>query len=452
MWKKLGLAIAVCAAAVTLAAVIWRPPEGWERGMAALRWLPDPVAGAIEWITDATRAFVFVSPYQRQANCGTPEALAALPATLRFRAEVDPDSEIVVAAVGDLLIHTSLQAQAVTHPRGFWSLWHGTTDLMRAADITYANLEGAVARDVTVNGRVLDEPAAMSDRRVYTGFPQFNYPPTLPLALAEIGIDVVSTANNHALDRFAVGVDRTLDALDEVGIRATGTRRRNDSDATWHTVVQARGKRVAFLACTFSTNGIPDLKNQVLYCYRDRATVLENIRKLRATPDIDAIILTPHWGRQYTHVPDAAQRALARDAVEAGADAVIGTHPHVVQPWQIHRTKSGHEGFIAYSTGNFIGGYRSLQRRTTPIVLLGLAETPDGRLVAAGARYIPLRTTFNGPLETGRITVQVVDRAGYTAAANRAHIMSLIPAGLIHPPTTPLSTLTACPGPEGVVG
>jgi poly-gamma-glutamate capsule biosynthesis protein CapA/YwtB (metallophosphatase superfamily) len=449
--SRIAAMFVICAVA-GMAVILW-PPGNWREGEGlAQRWLHPAVIGVMEWLSDTlTGVFLLIDP-NITPDCGDPVALQAVPESLRFRTPVKPGSEIVVAAVGDLLIQTSLQDQGASHPFGFMSLWHGTADLMRAADITYANLEGTVAQDIAVNGSVSEAPLPPADRRVYTGYPQFNYPPVMLSALAAIGVDVVSTANNHALDRYWRGVDRTLDALNQAGIKATGTRRSTDTEERWYTLTRAKGRTIAWLACSYGTNGIADTKNQVLLCYHHRDKVLEIIRTLRTNPVVDAIILTPHWGREYTHEPDAAQRALARKAVEAGADAVIGTHPHVVQPWEIHRTKSGHEGLIVYSTSNYVGGYRSLERRTAMIVLAGFGEAEDGRLVIAGARYIPLRMTFDAPAQTGRITVQVIDRAGPAGRANRAHITKLVPAGLIHPPRTPLSTLAPCPAPKILTG
>ncbi|MFP4002127.1 MAG: CapA family protein [Alphaproteobacteria bacterium] len=437
---------------VGMAAVFW-PPGNWREGAGlAQRWLHPALIGAMEWLSDSLSGVFYLTDPVAAPDCGDPAAVEAVPDSLRFRSQVKPGSEIVVAAVGDLLIQTSLQNQAATHPFGFMSLWHGTADLMRNADIAYANLEGTVAQDIAVDGSISEKPAPPGDRHIYTGYPQYNYPPAMLNALAALGVDVVSTANNHALDRYWRGVDRTLDALNKAGIKATGTRRSTEKRDVWHTLTVAKGKTIAWLACSYGTNGIADTKNQVLLCYRDREKVLKLIAGLRADPRVDAVILTPHWGREYTHTPDAAQRMLARKAVEAGAHAVIGAHPHVVQPWEIHRTSSGHEGLIAYSTSNFVGGYRSLARRTALIVLIGLGETEDGRLAVGGARYVPLRMTFNAPAASGRISVQAIDRIGPVGRANRAHITQIVPAGLIHPPRTPLSALAPCPAPEILTG
>jgi hypothetical protein len=226
-------ALIVVAGMGGMAAVFW-PPGNWREGGAlAQRWLPPAVIGVMEWLSDTLDGIFYLTDPNIAADCSDPAAVAAVPETLRFHTKVKPGSEIVVAAVGDLLIQSSLQAQAATHPFGFMSLWHGTGDLMRDADLTYANLEGTVAQDVAMDGSVSKKPLPRGDRRIYTGYPQYNYPPVMLTALAALGVDVVSTANNHAMDRSWRGVDRTLDALREVGIRATGTRRSTDKTGPW---------------------------------------------------------------------------------------------------------------------------------------------------------------------------------------------------------------------------
>ena len=98
-------------------------------------------------------------------------------------------------------------------------------------------------------------------------------------------------------------------------------------------------------------------------CHRDRKFLLKKIARLHASGSIDAIVVTPHWGRQYQFRPTARQKTLARDLIEAGAIAVIGTHPHVVQPWEKITTDDGREGLVIYSTGNFISGQVRFMRR-----------------------------------------------------------------------------------------
>lgn len=423
-----ALRLALAALLVTFAALPGRA-EPTENRELAFR-LPAPAPERPRPFEDP-RLAVAVPP----ESCGGPPML-------RFSTPVAAEREIVIAAVGDVLLHGSLQRQAFAHADGFRSLWAAVEPVLAGADLAYANLEGPIAEGVTKTGSVVARPVDRFDDWVFSSYPMFNYPPALATALVESGVDVVSTANNHSLDRFAVGADRTIEALSNAGLAFTGTRPADRADHPWYALTEAGPHRIAWLACSYSTNGIPDPHDQVLLCYEDEHTVLSRIARLSQDPAIDAVILTPHWGGEYTHRPDSGQQALGRAALEAGAVAVIGSHPHVIQPWERHVTRDGREGFILYSLGNFVSGQRELPRRTAIVLLLGLAESADGRLALAGARYLPIRFNFAGGADGRTLGTEPV-----TAATDQGSLGLL--AGLLHPGNAVsladrLTTVDAC--------
>lgn len=326
----------------------------------------------------------------------SPGSRACIPAsdsTPMVQREVFRPGAVTVAAVGDVLMHVFLQEEAAAQPQGFAALISPTAPYLRLADITVANMEGPAARNVLPGGGERDLPDdVLTDGVVYSGYPTFNFHPSLVTDLRDSGVDVIQTANNHAMDRGPLGVDRTLEALDAAGLPHTGTRSRAAPDAPWHTVVSAEGRRIAFLACSYSTNGRADPHHQVLLCYQDEAQVLSAIRNLHADPSVDAVIFLPHWGNEYVQTPDTNQRRLARAAMEAGAAAVIGTHPHVLQPIEPVTTSDGRQGFVAYSLGNFISSQWALPQRSSAILYFDLLPDPNG-LEAQMPAYLPTRVT-----------------------------------------------------------
>ena len=338
-----------------------------------------------------------------------------------------PEPTVTVAAVGDVLLHDAVQRFAATRRDGFESLFHPIADLIRGADIAFANLEGPAAAGITKTGRTTAAPAQLWDGWVYSGYPMFNYHPSIVRALGEAGFDVLLTANNHALDRYAIGADRTIEAIESAGLKFTGTRRRGASERPWHTVTETvrggRTRRIAWLGCTYGTNGLPDRHGQVLLCYRDRERVLGTVAALARRDDIDAVFLAPHWGAEYRHEPDPQQRALAVAAIEAGATAVIGTHPHVVQPVEKIVASDGREGLVAYSLGNFVSNQISLARRSAPILLLGLTPDRRGKLRLAAFGWIPIRVRNRN----GRMQVEATDRAGPDARRHLEHLLRHLP-------------------------
>jgi poly-gamma-glutamate synthesis protein (capsule biosynthesis protein) len=300
-----------------------------------------------------------------------------------------------VAVTGDVLLHRLIQGDAASRSRHFAPAFDPVAPFLRRADLTIVNLEGPAARNVLPGGRDAGgDPPSRFDDRVYSGYPAFNYHPTIADALAGLGVDVVQTANNHALDRGPLGVDRTWQALQGVGLQTTGTVPRGQA-RPWHSVVtlpMAGGAaRVALLACTYDVNGLPDPGRQALRCYGRSPSVPSLIAGLQGDPTIDAVILLPHWGQEYSATPDARQRALAREAINAGAAAVIGSHPHVLQPIETLQASDGRQGFVAYSLGNFIASQWALPRRTGAILYFDMIRDAQGRVVAGPPRALPTR-------------------------------------------------------------
>jgi hypothetical protein len=356
---------------------------------------------------------------------------------IEFGSACETGDEFVIASVGDVLLHGRLQQQGFAS--GFDSLWSGVTDLLEQADITYANLEGPTAPGTNAYGKDVTDPGRRFDNVVYTSYPMFNYHPALLDALKTSGVDVVSTANNHSIDRRELGADRTLDELDARNIPYTGTRRAASDSEEWWTVVEKNGWKVAFLGCTYATNGITDRKNQVLLCFEEADKIEGMVTELSGRSDIDAVIVTPHWGAEYTANPSNDQFKLAHRFLEAGATAILGNHPHVIQPWERYVTRDGRETFVMYSHGNFVSGQRQLERRTTLLLYLGLVRTAEGVKVR-GARYIPLHMTETS---TGQLTLQAVDRAG-SFGDSRQHVTKLMGGKYLLMPHEPVVTNPQC--------
>ncbi|MGI9525293.1 MAG: CapA family protein [Hyphomicrobiaceae bacterium] len=348
----------------------------------------------------------------------------ALAKTIRFKRACSDGQRITVAAVGDLIFHNRLLRKAFHKKTGFTQFWRPVASVLRDADLTYGNLEGPAAQGVAVGGRKIKDPGWRLDYRVY-GYrlPSllFNFHPAVIADLKRSGFDIVSTANNHALDRGSVGIEQTIDNFDKAGLTYTGTRKTHDKSLNWSQVTRAKGLNIAWLACTFSTNGIPDRKKQTLRCFKHKERILDEIRRLHVSKDVDAVILTPHWGKENSPHPTRRQRRLARTAIEAGAAAVLGAHPHVLQPWRKHTTASGREGLIIYSLGNFVSNQRRLPQRIGTIALIEFTRAKTGEAHITGAGYIPTWVAID------RRGIRVTEGQDKSRAAR--HALRILPAG-----------------------
>jgi hypothetical protein len=344
---------------------------------------------------------------------------AAAPSSLQYqRACERADDTLIIASVGDVLAHAPLQRQAYGSRKGFVSLWEKVEPWLSQPDLTYGNLEGPTAAGVTRSRKLVADPGPVYDDNVYTGSKFiFNYHPRIISDLKDTGFDILSVANNHSLDRGVIGIDKTVDAFAEAQMPSVGIRRSDDQRSPRHTIIEKKGFRIAFVACTEATNGFPNPAGQVLFCYKDVETVLAEIRNLAKDQTLDAIIVTPHWGVEYKLKPSSYQTSYAQKFLEAGATAVIGSHPHVLQPIQRYVTRDGRETFIAYSLGNFVSNqFRMVSQKLSAIVYLGLSRSSGKKAWINGVSYIPTYMERR-PLPLGTNLLEVSSQA----PRNEAH-------------------------------
>lgn len=308
-----------------------------------------------------------------------------------FQRACEPsDDTLLIGGVGDLLIHKYIHMAAQNQKNHYSYLWENVREHVQAVDIMYANLETPLARGVAKDLSLRKDPGVYWDEReyIYSGYPAFNTHPALAKNLKDGGFDIVSTANNHAADRGLIGIDATIDALEEAGLPYTGTRR-NGSKNSYVTVVQKKGWKVAFIACTYGVNGGFNTSRQVLHCYSQKDLLLSEIAAAKKIAD--AVVVTPHWGNENTFSPTRDQVKLGADIAEAGADVIIGTHSHRIQPIEKYVTSSGKEVPIVYGTGNFVSSQAGINKLGL-MVMVGLSKKGKNVWVH-GTKYLPLYMT-----------------------------------------------------------
>lgn len=252
------------------------------------------------------------------------------------------DNDITINFAGDTTLAWSFE-DAVGDNFGYpfaGSPWFGE------ADITMLNLENAITE------------------RGYKVPKEFNFrmPPKYLQVLKDGGVDIVNLANNHVWDYGQVGVKDTIAYLDEAGIYHVGAGVTAE-EAGKPVIIKIKGKSIGFLGYYFM-----------------EGNVVEDVSALKKTADV--VIVNFHWGTERSNYPEGYQVDLAHRAIDAGADLVIGHHPHVLQG--IERYK---DGIIAYSLGNFIFGGNSRRQHDTYVFQLVIR---DGQKIPA---LIPVRVS-----------------------------------------------------------
>lgn len=294
------------------------------------------------------------------------------------------------SVVGDILIHDLLYQAVYSGSKNFSQIWRKTDPLIRKADFSMGNLEGPAALGVDKYGKDHGDVGFTYDRVIYSGTHfSFNFHPRILGDLQSSGYDLLTMANNHSLDRGWLGIDKTVLAARQQGLPIVGIRHSEEHNASFHRIVKINNLRVAFIGCTEMLNGHEDGKEQVLLCYRDANKIVQLIRDLMGPSGVDAVIVMPHWGSEYQHVPGSRQKHHARLFLEAGAVAIFGSHPHVLQPWEKYVTKDGRETLIAYSLGNFAAGQAGIEKKTGVVTYLGLTKSSGGRARIFGVAYTP---------------------------------------------------------------
>ncbi len=191
----------------------------------------------------------------------------------------------------------------------------------------------------------------------YSGYPLFCAPDAYLSAIKKAGFDIMLTANNHCLDKGQKGLERTIRLLDSLQIYHTGTYRDSlERQRRCPLVIDRNGFRIVLLNYTYGTNGIsPTPPNMVNYINRKQMEA-DIFEAKQCKPDL--IIACMHWDTEYRSLPGESTKQLADWLFQKGVDYIIGGHPHVIQPIELHQENNTQEvsnqRLLAYSLGNFI--------------------------------------------------------------------------------------------------
>ncbi len=251
--------------------------------------------------------------------------------------EAAPD-ELTVLAVGDVLVHRSVweSGERQDGTRGYDHLFAQVAQDVSAADVAI------VGQETILGGTGMG----------LSGYPAFNSPQEIGDAEVAAGFDVALGASNHALDKGMAGIEATLAywRSSHPEVLVTGIA---DSQEAHDVVpvVEREGHRIAILNYTYGTNGIP-LPQPWAVRLLDEGRIAADAEAARAA-GAEAIVACPHWGVEYAAEPSDDQRRWAQVLADAGADAIIGSHPHVMQPFEVIESAEGRAVPVFWSLGNF---------------------------------------------------------------------------------------------------
>lgn len=306
--------------------------------------------------------------------------------------ELPAEYDITLMAVGDNLLHMGIvnTGKQSGGTRNYDFLFDGIRDFLEKADIKIINQE-------TILG---------GNQLGFHGYPKFNSPSEVSDAIAKAGFNIVLQATNHTADQGLSGIQnclnvwKTLPEVLVVGLHEPYP----DPTQTQIPLLEIKGCTFAFLNYTYGPNSasvsasISDHLNILCAVNEssrmiDFTTLNEQVLTDIATADTlaDIVVVCPHWGTEYATVPSSYQEKFAMQMTEAGADLIIGTHPHVVQPVTWIEAANGNRALCYYSLGNYVSTQKNAKSMLEGLAWVTFHVTGDDISIAGeNTGIIPL--------------------------------------------------------------
>lgn len=335
--------------------------------------------GKVEWSSKNEEvATVSKNGYVTAVSEGTTKIYANVDGRkLSCKLTVEAVKTVNLVAVGDNLYHvkvinSGLQSDGTYN---YDRIYDNTRDVIQAADVAIINQEVLMT----------------ADSSIWAGFPDFAIPTEVGDAVLKAGFNVITCASNHSYDKGAAVLTENVNywkSKEKDGVVMVGIYN-SQKDYDTIAVREYNGIKIAFLNYAYGVNGRrPDKDHSYMIKFTSEKLIKSEIEKAKKLADV--VIVLPHWGTEYKLYPSDSQKALAKKIAEWGADIIIGTHPHVVEPLNFIKTSDGRKVPCYYSLGNFVGNYAEWH---DPI-LEGMAELTitkwKGEIKIKNARLTPL--------------------------------------------------------------
>ena len=291
-------------------------------------------------------------------------------------------TKVSVTAVGDNLIHNAIYEQAAERSGDGYDF-----------EYAYQNISHKIeSKDIAI----LNQETIISTAHNVSSYPQFNSPVELGEEMLDIGFDVFNIATNHSIDCGEKGLISAIEFWKSKNAVTTGAYL-NEADYQTIPMTEVKGIKIAYVGFTEYTNGLklPSDTDVILMTADDEERLRQRVMDADAIADF--VVVNAHWGVEYTHEPNDFQRNLAKKLGDWGADVIIGTHPHVIQPVEFITNSDGSQTLVAYSLGNFIS-----------------AQNRGARMLGGMLNFELVRNNTTGELTVENVTFEgVVTHYGY---------------------------------------
>ena len=272
----------------------------------------------------------------------------------------------------------------------FKPMYENVADIIESADIAFINQENVMC----------------GEGYEISYYPMFNSPQELGYDLQELGYDVVNIANNHMLDKDSAGLEKTIEFWKNMdGVLMIGGYE-NEEDYDNLRILESNGIKIAFLSYTYGTNGLTkSASSDVVIPYIDDEDIIR--QTANAKQNADVVLVSVHWGYEGAFTPNSEQKRVAKLFADCGVDAIIGHHPHVLQPVEWIEGKDGNRTLCVYSLGNFMAEQAYDYNMVGGIISFDIVQIADAEPYIDNVLFTP--TVFHFPSNFYNNTIYLME-------------------------------------------
>lgn len=358
------------------------------------------------------------SPAVPPAELVTPPAAEQQPtpdSPLTSPAEKFGTLRIHFVAAGDNIIHEAVYTDAKNRAAAYVSaggakqdyafvpMYEGLASLIGGADLAYVNHESPISSSYAISG-----------------YPDFNSPADAGRDLLAVGFDIVNIANNHMLDMGEKGLDDSVAYWGSTGATVLGACSRAGYDVDNLQIVEQDGVKIAFLSYTTFVNwahaNALSSTSQYIVPYAKDADIKRQMAAARES-GADLIFVAMHWGDEGSFSPNAEQKRLAQLLADEGADVILGSHSHNIQPLEWLTGAGGNRTLVAYSTGNLISTMLYSYYMVGGLLTFDIVAEAGSKPYIDNVVFVPTVTHYS----MNRDSLTLYRLADYTEALAAAH-------------------------------
>lgn len=318
--------------------------------------------------------------------------------------------KVSFVGVGDNLIHEMIYVQA---DLANGSLGDGAYDFLPM----YEHVKSQIAN---ADLAYIDQESIVGgDDLGISGYPTFNSPAQVARDVANVGFDLINTANNHCLDKYEEGIQHSSTLWQELGLTMAGTYT-SQADRNTIRIIERNGIKFSFMAYTYGTNGI-EPPNAYNVAYFDEEQIRKDVAAAKEQSDV--IIVSAHWGDENINEPNEFQKQYAQLFADLHVDVVIGEHPHVIQPVEWIKGKDGNQTLVVYSLGNFLSGMLDVNNVLSGMIKFDFVKEND-QITIQHVQWDPLITHYSADVNdilNSRKDFSVYRLQEYTEELARQH-------------------------------